>query len=501
MEYNLPVVVPDLGCFTIVSLPSEIQDGTVIPPHKTVKLDSENTYDDGVLKGYIARKANITVEQAGVWLRNFYNHNFLKKLPILKTIVFEEFGAFSLNEFNDIVFTPDENFFKENYGLDYAYFSGNEQTVEDNLAPKQEPIVVPETPPIYTPETPPVFMPETPPIFTPETPPIFTQETPPVFTPEPEPTFVPEPEPMHMQPEQPQAQPEDGLFDMNDTSRFRENPTRKKRPTLFDKKEEPVKPSAKHKPPPVTKQTKQTKPTKLKTKTGSSNLWVLWILIAAAGLGVGGYYVYPILYPILFSPNTTVISLIDFDDEIEPEPADDADEDLLNAELAQTLDDATDIKVALNPEANQQTEDVPTSQPQTQTESTPTPSTPARTEPTPTRTEPTPARTEPTPARTEPAPARTETSPPANVTPSASNPGQGRYVLIAGSFETRTAAENFCKRLQAEGIAYEIITATVNGAQWNRVSVGGYDTLSEATRQANQMKTRPLCKDVWVVRR
>ena len=449
MEYSIPVVVPDLGCFTIVNIPSEIRDGTIIPPFKTVKLDTENTCDDGVLASYIARKENITIEQAAVWLRNFYHHNFLKKLPIVKVIVFEKFGTFSLNEYNNIVFCPDADFFKDNYGLGNAYFSGNlhQQPQAGTVAPEPEPI--------FTPEPEPTFIPEPEPIFTPE------PES--MFTPEPEPIFTPEPEEIHTFSDQPQPSPEDSLFDMNDSSRFRENPKRNKRTPMFEKKEPPVRPF-RAKTPPVSKKPQQ-------QKTGSSNLWVLWVLLAAAVLSIGGYYFYPKIYPLLFSPNTTVTTLLDFRDEPEPVTSEKPEEEIPNAGLAQTLDDATDKKNALNPEVSQQT-GASTAQSQPQSQSTPAVAPP------------------------------TTVQRPVNVTQSPANVGQGRFVLIVASFRSRSEAERFGGRLQqSEGINYEIIAATVNGEQWNRVSVGSYDTEAEATRQANQMKSMPLFKDVWVAKR
>ena len=445
MEYNTPVVVPDLGCFSIVNIPSEIRDGKVIPPFKTVKLDSENTGNDGVFTSYIARKENITIEQAADNIRNFYHQNFISKLPKTKIIVIEKFGTFSLNEVNNIVFDPDPEFFNDNYGLDYAFFS-----VNTNQQP-QEVSVAPEPPPFVS--EPPPFAPEPPP-----------------FVPEPEFVFTPDPEPVFSsEPSQPNPKPEDSLFDTNDSSRFRENTSRTKRSPMFEKKEPTLK-TPKTKTPPVPKKQKQ------KTNTNSSNMWVLWVLLAAAGLGVAGYYFYPTIYPMLFSTKTTVTTLADL--EKEPINTEEPDENIPNTELAQTLDEGTDKKNALNPDASKPTE-VQTSQ-----SSTPVQSSPPKTQ---------------SPAPVQSTPPKTESKPPSN-TQSQTNVGQGRYVLIIASFRARSEAERFGKRLP-DGMSFEIVPAMVNGAQWNRVSVGSFDTRDEATRQADQIRSRPYCQDVWVAKR
>ena len=465
MEYNIPVVVPDLGCFTIVNIPSEIRDGRVIPPFKTVKLDSENTIDDGVLTSYLAIKENITIERAADEIRKFYHQNFINKLPLSKNIVFEKFGAFSLNEFNDIVFNPDPEFFKDNYGLDYAFFSGNthQQPQETPVAPEPEPFFTPQPEPVFTPQPEPGFTPQPEPGFTPQPESGFAFEPEPIFTPEPEPVFASEPV---QTPPPPYPNPENSLFDTNDSSRFRENTTRSKRPPMFEN--EPfVRPASRAKIPPVPKKPKQ------KTKTGSSNIWVLWVLLAAAGLGFAVYYFYPTIHQKFFSPNTTITSLENLGNETIPLDNAEPEEEIPNAELAQTLDDATDKKNALNPESSQQTE-ASTSQSQTQLNS-----------------QSNPAVVPSTPSATE--------QKPASVTQSV---GQGRYVLVIASFKSHSEAERHSKRLQAsEGIGFEIIPATVNGALWNRVSAGSYDTLAEAKRQANQMKSNPSFKDVWVTKR
>ena len=112
MEYNKPVIVPDLGCFTIVDQSAEIRNGVDVPAGKTVVLDCENADDDHVLTSYIAEKENITIEQAAEAIKKFYKQFFI--LVFGRTLQFEKFGTFLLNEKKDIIFAPDINFFSEN---------------------------------------------------------------------------------------------------------------------------------------------------------------------------------------------------------------------------------------------------------------------------------------------------------------------------------------------------------------------------------------------------
>jgi cell division septation protein DedD len=436
MEYNTPVIVPELGCFTIVNKPSEIKDGIVIPPVKTVELDSENTRDDNVLTLYIAKKENISVEQVAKEIRDFYQHFFIRKLLLERKISFDGFGVFLLNEYG-IVFLPDANFFKDNYGLGDAYISGDTVQQPNFAATAPEP--APYIPPVD-------------PFVTPEPPLKPTQA-------------IPEPGV--------KSEPGGSLFDTNDRTRFREN-TERRRPAT-DKPEKPVQPvrSAKTPPPPPKKRQKQ-----LKTG-GSSNLWVLWFILAAGALGVGGYFAYPIVYPIvypkfaaMFASNDTVLHAIVVppNNEAKPLYAGETEADTLNSEVALTLDDATDKKNALNPTG---TAPPSTSPPQSK-----------------------PATEPSTPKTTEPV--TQKTAEPVTVAQSQGNAGSGAYVLIIGSFTTYSAAEVYRKELQAAGINSEIVDA---GSQRYRISVASFDNKAEAVRQANQMKSKPHCEKIWVARR
>ena len=319
-EYNTSVVVPDLGRFSIIRKPSEIKDGVVVPPVKSIEFDSNKTDDDGVFTRYLAKKASITQEQAAEEVRMFYNKYFLQKLTINRQpISFDQLGTFSLHAGN-IVFEPVANFFKDNFGLGNAYISSEAK---------------PQPPPI----------------------------PPQVVAPKPEPV-IPKPEPVQpqtetsSQPVQPKSD-DSGLFNMND-ARYRENTERRRQvPPLPEQRQEPPVPPqqarkkeiAKRPPKPQKKQ-KEMKEKKEKTSNGS-NRWVFWVILIAIVLGVGAYFGYPYIESRL----PTGIASLFAKKPIYVEPAETsifADDDgfftdSINGETDQGLDDSTDKRNALNP--------------------------------------------------------------------------------------------------------------------------------------------------------
>ena len=427
MEGNTSVIVPDLGCFAIVNKPSVIQNNIVIPPAKTVKFDCEDSEDNHVFTRYIAEKENVTIEQAVQEVYRFYDHFFIQKLLNSgQPIVFENFGTFSLNDINDIQFEPVTDFLKDSYGLGQVHISG-----DATIPPPFENIpVVPEPEPVVPPLPP-----------APE----------PFVTVEPEPVQPPsEPEQPVQETNTPSSQPEDSLFGA--IGNTREN-TERRRPAVEMPPEPPKppkqsKPSKPPKPPKAPKPQKPPKPPRAK-KTGNSNLWVLWVLLVAAVLCAAGYYFYPQINIEInkFITKGRSVAVI-AEPEAKPENTGETDEDTPNAEVAQTLDEATDKKNALNPAGNQQTEA-----------------------------------------------ARPPSTPSTPVTQSQGSVGSGNWALVAGAFRIQSNAEAFQKTLQAEGFTTEIIF-TKNQLYW--VSIGSFDTLAEAQRQANQVRSK---HDVWVARR
>jgi len=409
MEGNTSVVVPDLGCFSIVDKPSVLQDNIVIPPVKTVVLDSENSEDDHVFTRYIADKENITIEQAGQEVYKFYNHFFRQKLAnSIQPIIFENFGTFSKNDSGDIQFEPVPDFFKDNYGLG--------------------PVPISTAPSSF------------------ESAPVISE---PVAS---EPTITVESEQV-----QSPSETDANLLDPSDHTRFRENKERRRSVA-----EVPPEPPKQPKSPKPSKSPKQPKPPKQpkEKKTGNSNLWVLWVFLIAVGLGVAGFYFSEIS---MFFTNNKILTkgrpvTVIAEPEANPEYADETDENIPNAELSQTLDEATDKKNALNPAENQQTV-TSTSQPEVA------------------------ATTSQTESKPEP------------VVQSRGNAGSDQWALIAGSFKIQSNAEAFQRTLRAEGFSTEIILAR-NQLYW--VSIGSFDTLAEAQRQANQMKSK---REVWVAKK
>ena len=412
------MIVPDLGCFTIVNKPSEIKEGIVIPPVKTVELDSENSIDDNLLTLYIAKKENTTVEQAAEKIREFYNDLFIRKLSTDRKIIIDNFGTFTL-DLGNIVFAPDANFFKDNFGLSDVFISEEA---------KQQP--QPEPGPV-------------------------------IFEPEPEPEPVAS-EPIKLEPEAPpvpdtdtQTNPDDNLFDTSDRTRFREN-TDRRRPAPERQRPPQQNRSTKTAPPPKKRQTQM--------KTGNFTLkqfgTIMFIGFIALCIGGSIYY-----YQINKSYNTTGTTIVGTGKEAKPLNVDEPEDDIPNPEVEQTLDDATDKKKALDP--------VSTSQPVAQQE-------------------------QPKPVTTQPKPVTTQAKPEPVSVPAQASTGRGKYVLVIGSFNSQSAAETYGKTLQSAGISYEIVDA---GSQRFRISVASFDDKAEATRQANQMRSRPYCENVWVARR
>ena len=433
IEFNTSVIVPNLGSFSIIRKPSDIKDGVVVPPVKTVKFDSEKTEDDNVFTLYIAKKEDITHEQAINEVKKFYNYFFLNKLVSEKRpVTFDKFGTFTMGDNNNICFEPIADFFKDNFGLGNANIPAKQSQPEPvPVKPQVEPVKSAEPEPVKPVEPAPVKPAEP---VKPEVP-IFP------VVPEPEPVSFKPAEPV--KPDEPEKTASDSsLFKTGDNTRFREN-TERRRPAA-EKQEPPVPPKTSSPPPKKPVLTPVPLPKK-KKKSGSSYLWILLVLILAAALGVGGYFAYR-HYPQILS----YIPFLNKEKEVEVEPLfpdeAEADEDAID----DTIDDETDMKNALNPDASK-----PTTQSQT-TYSQPT------------------------------------------TTYQSGNVDNGRYVLIIASFSTNSAAERYVKRLQNEGLNCEVVYA---GEQRYRVSVASFNSLSEAKRQAEQIKSRPHCSDLWIANR
>ena len=396
MENNTSVIVPELGCFTIVNKPSEILDGVVIPPVQTVEFDSEKTEDDHILTNYIAQKENISIVQAAEEVKKFYQQNFISKLSLGKVVSFENFGDFSLDESANIVFKPGNDFFKANYGLENEYVSGfsERQSAKPPVSPK----------------------------------------------------------------------PENDFLDPNDSTRYRVKTDNRRQPEQ-KKQEQPVQPTPAARTAPAPKKQQKQK------KTGNSGMWVLWVLIAAVIVGAAIYFINSSSF---FVKRTTTQVIVNAEANQDTTNVSSAktEESTSNPELAQTLDESTNKKNALNPAGSPKSS---TSTPKSASPSTST------------------LKSASTPTSTS----QTKSSP-ASVASSHGNVGSGKYVLIIGSFTIQSNAVKFANKLQSEGINCEIVPGR-NQMSW--VSIASYDSLAEAQRQANQMKSKPYCENIWIARR
>jgi len=112
------VTVPHFGAFLTRSFGAQVApDGFFYPPRKEVNFNQLLTANDGVLAHYVARKENITYENA---LRNIEKEvsNWKKKLQT-QTLRFPGVGEIRLNQERKIQFSPwgKVNFDLNSFGL------------------------------------------------------------------------------------------------------------------------------------------------------------------------------------------------------------------------------------------------------------------------------------------------------------------------------------------------------------------------------------------------
>ena len=81
----------------------------------------------------------------------------------------------------------------------------------------------------------------------------------------------------------------------------------------------------------------------------------------------------------------------------------------------------------------------------------------------------------------EPEPPPPAVAPP----PSQRSVGEGNWLVIVGSFQTRARAEVFARQMEGEGLNCEIIDA---GNQRYRIVAGRFSTQREAINRANELK-------------
>ena len=120
------VIVPNFGGFVTnrISARIDADSNTFYPPTKEVGFNSHLTHNDGLLANYIASSENISFEQANAKISKIVAdwNSTIKK----ETIVLDNVGSFSLNEKNQLIFSPTNtiNYLTSSFGL--TSFESNE---------------------------------------------------------------------------------------------------------------------------------------------------------------------------------------------------------------------------------------------------------------------------------------------------------------------------------------------------------------------------------------
>ena len=144
------VIVPNFGGFVTNRISARINtdSNTFYPPTKEVGFNSHLTHNDGLLANYIASVENISFEKAnGTILETVSEWNTAIKT---EAVVLENVGSFSLNEKNQLIFSPTNtiNYLTSSFGL--TSFESNEIA---RTAEKVIPLV-----PVNQPRKTPVFI-------------------------------------------------------------------------------------------------------------------------------------------------------------------------------------------------------------------------------------------------------------------------------------------------------------------------------------------------------
>jgi nucleoid DNA-binding protein len=443
---NSSVAVPHLGRFNAVDKPAVVIGSVILPPVRSVTFDNADDVDDGLLTAFIAKAENCSVESVKDALEEFYT-DITKKLIYKKPVILDGFGILSLDDDGEISFVPDTklNIVKSDaFGLK-----------EINLQPVSPP-VVPVIPVIPEPVVvPPVFeIPE--PIVTPPvvTPPVET----PVFTPvieTPKPVVTETPVVQPETPTQPLETSSDSLFSGN--INVREN-TNRRRTEILPPVVQPrtqTKPQQRKPVPP------QHKPKSQKTPSSGSGfpVWII-IIILVAGAGAGGYFLYPEYFDKYFgSEKTPPVAQAPIG-----EPDQTTSED--STSIEKSLNNATEVQNALNPE--------PVSKPDNTVKADP-------------KTAP---QVEPKPEKVEPKP-----TPAPKTTVSKGNIGNGRYIVVAGSFSTVSRAQKYGNQIASTGETFEILNY---GNGLVRVGVASFNDLASAKDKVARLQSNSYCDDAWV---
>ena len=118
------VIVPDFGGFVCNDAPSEINEKTnsLTPPSKHILFNVNLKSNDGLLITYIAKKENISQNEAKNEVYKFSN-DCNNKLSISKILRLDKIGLFTLSNEKNIFFIQDKstNYGTDSFGLNTTY--------------------------------------------------------------------------------------------------------------------------------------------------------------------------------------------------------------------------------------------------------------------------------------------------------------------------------------------------------------------------------------------
>lgn len=101
------VIVPGLGAFIATYVPARIdmENGSLLPPSRSVVFNQAVSTDDGLLANSIARKFNLSFEEARQVMFREIGH-IKQKLATERIFTLEKIGSLSLSEENTLLFSP-----------------------------------------------------------------------------------------------------------------------------------------------------------------------------------------------------------------------------------------------------------------------------------------------------------------------------------------------------------------------------------------------------------
>ena len=116
------VIVPNFGGFVTNRVSAKIHPNThtFYPPSKQVGFNSNLTHNDGLLANYIASSENISFNEANSKISDIVSD--WNSSINLKPLKIDELGSFSLNDKNQLIFSPCNkvNYLNSSFGLAYV---------------------------------------------------------------------------------------------------------------------------------------------------------------------------------------------------------------------------------------------------------------------------------------------------------------------------------------------------------------------------------------------